>query len=114
MPGRRQAGRCRSGLEKCREERLKTIARAARLPGAISVRSLLAICLLCPAIAGHAQPRRLFPLSFDPHEKSSLAIANVKSLRGARFSLPLSPQREHDARPRFEISGKRLRFRLPF
>jgi hypothetical protein len=38
----------------------------------------------------------------------------MKLLRGPRLAPPLSPQREHDVRPRFEISGKRLKFRLPF
>jgi hypothetical protein len=78
------------------------------------VRGLLACCLLISAVAAHAGPHRFFALSFDPHEKSSLAIAKTKSAHDPRLA-PLSwLQRERDAKPRFEISGKRLKFRLPF
>jgi hypothetical protein len=80
----------------------------------MAVRGIFACCLLFPAVAGHARPHSFFALSFDPHEKSSLAIANVKSPRGPRLVPPHPFERERDARPRFEFSGKRLRFRLPF
>jgi hypothetical protein len=96
--------------------RLKTFDRRAPRLAAISLRSILLFCLVLRAGAAQADSRGYFALSYDPREKSSLAIANLKSLRGPRVVPPLllQFQGDHDVKPRFEFSGKRLRFRLPF
>jgi hypothetical protein len=75
---------------------------------------LLACCLLCSSAAAHAGNHHIFPLTFDLHEKRSVAIASLKSLREPRLDSLTSFHPEQPARPRFEISGKRLKFSLPF
>jgi hypothetical protein len=78
--------------------------------------SLLACCVLVSSAAAHAGNHRIFPLSFDLHEKRSVAIAGIKSPHDPRLDLLTSfrPEEQQPDRPKIKISGKRLKFSLPF
>jgi hypothetical protein len=80
----------------------------------IALHSLLACSVLLFTAAARADDHRYVPLSFDPHEKSSVAIASLKSIHEQHVAPPVPFSPEHHEVPRFDFNGKRLRFRLPF
>jgi hypothetical protein len=79
------------------------------------VRSVLACCLVFLPVAADADSPRFLPLSFDAHERRSLAIVGLKPQREPRpgSTFPFHPE-TRDAKPRFELSGKGLKVKLRF